>query len=102
MTKGKKLSRALPKWITTGSITGGVWTFEQADGIAVLTDEIEQIGGLKNHRGGILIWMDADEPRSFQKGSFQKKRNLSFRIVEQAERGHGSCGKVKNIHQIIL
>ena len=30
MTKGKKLSRALPKWITTGSITGGVWTFEQA------------------------------------------------------------------------
>lgn len=68
----------------------------------MLTDEIEQIGGLKNHRGGILIWMDADEPRSFQKGSFQKKRNLSFRIVEQAERGHGSCGKVKNIHQIIL
>ena len=77
MTKGKKLSRALPKWITTGSITGGVWTFEQADGIAVLTDEIEQIGGLKNHRGGILIWMDADEPRSFQKGSFQKKRSFS-------------------------
>lgn len=42
----------------------------------MLTDEIEQIGGLKNHRGGILIWMDADEPRSFQKGSFQKNETF--------------------------
>ena len=81
---------ASKRWITTGSITGAAWSFENSNRVAMFPDQAKQILRPENDGSRVVVGMDADQPGILQKRFIEEELRLSVRIVEQTERADSS------------